>query len=223
MQLAAIIKARTLAFIEIDGLNKHGKIRLADLVSPIVSRYDFKSYPAKLEDFDVEGKGIEFLSGRLGDIVIDQFKIYSGLIFVETLSSTEDSRKVILDMLQWGKEDMGMTVDDRTIRQWAFVSHVTFFSEVSLLRDMSSPLGKLAEKTGRFVSDIFGESLTYHPLNFVVGHDPAARKNGIASFSIQQRANIPFRENKFFSEAPLPTDIHLRFLQELEADVMGSQ
>jgi hypothetical protein len=114
-----------------------------------------------------------------------------------------------------------MTVDERTIQHWAFVSQISFFSEVSLLRAMCSPLDKLAEKTGVAVSDIFGEKIAYHPLSCVVGHDPAARKNGIASFTIQQRANVLFQEKKFFSEAPLPTDVHLQFLREFEEDVKG--
>ena len=221
MQLAAIVKARTLAFIDLDDLNRNGKVRFADAVGPIAQRYDFKAYPAKLEDFDVGDKGAIFSAGRLGEIVIAELKIYSGLVFVETLSSTEDSRKVILDLLDWGKAELGLTVDDKVIQHWAYVSQVTFFSEIPLLRALSPPLANLSTKISDFVSEIFAEPFAYHPLNYVVGHDPAARKNGIASFTIQQRANVQFSENKFFSEAPLPTEVHLRFLRELEEEVSG--
>ena len=53
-----------------------------------------------------------------------------------------------------------------------------------------------------------------------IGHDPLTRKNSIAGISIEHRANVKFSDNKFFSEAPLPTDLHIKFLQELEKDVM---
>lgn len=221
MQLAAITKARTLAFIDIDELNRQGRVRLADIVPAIVKRYDFMAYPTKFEDFDLNDKGVTFSSGRLGEVVIDLVKVYSGLIYVETPSSTEDSRKVILDMLEWGAKELGLTYKEGMIRHWAYVSQVTFFSDLPLLRAVSRPLEKLARKTSEEISKIFEEEITYHPINLVVGHDPALRKNGIASFTIQQRANVKFRDNKFFSEAPLPTETHLKFLAELEADAQG--
>jgi hypothetical protein len=46
-----------------------------------------------------------------------------------------------------------------------------------------------------------------------------ARKYGIAPFSITRRAESRFSENKYFSEAPLPTDIHISLLEEFEAEV----
>lgn len=221
MQVAAIIKARTLAFIDIDELNRHGKIRFSDILPPIVARYDFQSFPTKAEDFDVNDKGVAFGSGRIGDIVIDVLKIYSGLIYVETLSSTEDSRKVILDMLEWGATALQLTYSEGMIRHWAYVSQLTFFSDLPLLRALSAPLDNLAQKTSRYISEVFKQEITYHPINMVVGHDPALRKNAIASFTIQQRVNVDFGDNKFFSEAPLPTEVHVKFLEELEVDTNG--
>jgi hypothetical protein len=49
-----------------------------------------------------------------------------------------------------------------------------------------------------------------------------ARKNGIASLIIEHRVNTPFEENKYFSEAPLPTKLHIKFLEEFEADVLAA-
>lgn len=219
MQLAAIIKARTLAFIELDELNQKGKLRLADIVPAIVKRYEFLSYPTKIEDFDVDEKGVTFKSGRMDDIVIDELKVYSGLTYVETLSSTEDSRTVLLDLMEWGAKELGLTYTPGMIRRWAYVSDLSFFTDFPLLRTLSSPLDNLALKTGQHISEIFGEDIVYHPMNFVVGHDPRVRKNGIAPFSIGHRVNSKFEDNKYFSEAPLPTDVHLTFLSELEDEV----
>jgi hypothetical protein len=221
MELAAVLKARALAFLDIDELNKNGKLRFVDVIAPIVQRYDFKAYPTKLDEINSEN-GATFSSGRLGDIVVGELKVYPGLTYVETLSSTDDSQKVVEDLLNWGTSNLGFTTDKRTIRHWAYVSQLTFYSDIPLLQALSSPIEHLAQKTGQFVSQIFGEKLTYHPLNFVVGHDPAVRKNGIASFTIQPRLNVNFEQNKFFSEAPLPTNVHLQFLRELEEEAKKS-
>jgi hypothetical protein len=35
-------------------------------------------------------------------------------------------------------------------------------------------------------------------------------------FSIERRAEVPFRDNKYFSSAPLPTQDHVAILQEIE-------
>jgi hypothetical protein len=219
MRIAAVTKARALGFIEIDELNRNGRIRLADVVPALVKRYGFLIYPTKIEDFDVNDKGMTFGSGRLNDIVIDELKIYSGAIYAETLSSTDDSRTVLLDILEWGANELELTYTAGMIKRWAYVSDITFYTDFPLLRSLSSPLDKLARKTGDQVTEIFGEDIVYHPMNFVVGHDPRVRKHGIAGFTIQQRVNTKFDENKYFSEAPLPTAVHLKFLAELEEDV----
>jgi hypothetical protein len=69
------------------------------------------------------------------------------------------------------------------------------------------------------LSDIWQEPVRFVPTGITLGHDPTARKYGIASFSIQRRAEARFSDNKYFSEAPLPTDIHLKLLTEFEADI----
>ena len=218
MKLAAVIKARTLAFLDIHELNRGGAIRFADIVPKIVDRYGFLAFPEKFEDFDFAEKGVVFHSGRLSDVVIDKLKIFSGVLYVETLSSTDDSQRVIIDMMTWGRDELGFTSGEEIIRNWAYVSQITFFSSLSMIRAASSPLDKLAAKTGAEVSKIFNETIVYHPLSITIGHDPSSRRNTVSSFLIQQRASVPFEDNKFFSEAPLPTQIHLQFLNELEND-----
>jgi len=66
------------------------------------------------------------------------------------------------------------------------------------------------------------EWATREPAYFRISHDPTARKYGIASLSIEHRVNSLFAENKYFSEAPLPTDLHIKFLEEFEVDVLES-
>src|ERR1017187_4560630 len=90
MKLTSIAKARAVALIDIDELNLNGRVRMADVVTPLVRRYEFATYPNKPEDFDYE-KGVKFGSGRFGETVIDLFGIWQGLITLETLSSTDDS------------------------------------------------------------------------------------------------------------------------------------
>ena len=222
MKLAAVAKARALAIIELNELNVGGKVRFADCVGPLVERYNFAVFPQKPEDFDLSDKGVRFESGKAGDLTIDSLVIYSGAIFVDTFSSTADSRRILLEMLEWGRGALGLTYSTGMIRRWGYISHVMFFTDFPLLKSLSSPLQRLGEKISAVTQELWN-GLSYEPMSVTIGHDPTVRKNAIAGFFIQHRINSPFAENKFFSEAPLPTDLHIKLLEELEADVLGSR
>jgi len=221
MRIGAISKARALAMIELDELNVGGKIRFYDCIAPLVARYGFAVFPQKPEDFDLENKGVRFESGKVDDLTIDSLVIYSGAIYVDTLSSTANSERILLEMLEWEREQLGLTYTAGMIKKWAYISDIVFYTDFPLLASYSSPLQKLAQKTSSVTEKLFG-GLKYEPAYFRISHDPVVRKYGIASLSIEHRTNCLFSENKYFSEAPLPTDLHIKFLEEFEADVLES-
>jgi hypothetical protein len=221
MKLAAISKARALTMIELDELNVGGKVRLLDCVAPIVERYKFAVFPQKAEDFDLGEKGVRFEAGKAGDLTIDSLVIYSGAILVDTFSSTSDSQGILLGMLEWGREALGLTYTPGMLKKWGYISQILFYTDFPLLAAVSPALRNLALKTSSVTEGLFG-GLVYEPVNISIGHDPMARKHGIASFYIQHRVNALFSENKYFSEAPLPTDLHIKFLEEFESDIMES-
>lgn len=221
MRIASIAKARALAIIELDEFNIGGKVRFIDCIAPIVERYRFAVFPQKPEDFDLENKGVKFESGKSGDLTIDSLVIYSGALYIDTFSSTEDSQRIMLEMLEWGREALGLSYTAGMITKWGYVSNIVFYTDFPLLASFSSPLQKLAQKTSSVTEKLFG-GLKYEPAFFRISHDPTVRKYGIASLSIEHRVNSLFGENKYFSEAPLPTDLHIKFLQEFEADVLES-
>jgi hypothetical protein len=221
MQLAGITKARALAVIELDELSLGGKVRFADCVSPIAERYKFLTFPQKAEDFDLEKKGAKFESGKDGDLAIDSLVIYSGALYVDTFSSTAESQRILEEMLAWGAGALGLTYRPGMIKKWGYISDIVFYSDIPILVHMSPPVQRLAEKVSGVTEGLWN-GLKYEPINLSIGHDPTARKNAIASLFIQHRVNSAFSENKYFSEAPVPTDLHIKFLEEFEADILRS-
>lgn len=194
---------------------------MSDCVHSLVEKFDFQMFPTKPEDFDFSDKGVSFGSGKAGGLLIDLLKIYDGALFLDTLSSTSDSKRILLEIMEWGRAELGLSYKESLIRRWGYISQIVFKSEIPLLGMHSSPLRKLAAKTSAVTEEIF-EGLQYEPSQIWVGHDPAVRKNAIASLTIAHRINTAFSENIFFSEAPLPTDLHIKFLSEFEKDVMES-
>jgi hypothetical protein len=221
MRLGAISKARALAIIELDEMNLGGKVRFSDCVAPLISKYRFEKYPQKPEDFDLGDKGVKFESGKAGDITIDSLVIYSGAIYVDTHASTEVSQNILIEMLQWSRAELGLTYQDGMIRKWGYISDLVFFTDFPILASLSAPVRRLAEKTSGVTETLWG-GLKYQTMSISIGHDPTLRKSGIASLFIQHRINSSFADNKYYSEAPLPTDLHIKFLEEFEADVLDA-
>lgn len=216
MRISAINLARTLAFIEIADLDPRGKVFAPDLFQAMAERYKFQRLPKREER---EKEGFIFEEGKIGTKVITKLTIYDALIVLETRSNTSDSKQLIEELLLWGAAKFGINYNPGSIKRFGYVSDVTFFSDVPLLGAGCKPLIDLAEKTSAALTEIWQEPVQYHPANLAVGHDPMARKYGTAPFVITHRAEARYSENKYFSEAPLPTDTHIAFLEEFEAGI----
>jgi hypothetical protein len=218
LQLAAIVLARVLGFIETADLDHRGKVFTPEFVEEVTRRYKFQKFPKTFEELD-ESKGIVFEEGRIGNKVVQKLTIFNTLTTVETRSNTDDSKQILEEMLAWGAAKFGLNYKPGSIKHYAYISDLTFYSDVPLLGAACPFLVDLAAKTGAALTDIWQEPVTYHPANLAVAHDPLTRKNGIAPFVITHRAESKFSENKYFSEAPLPTNMHIAFLEEYEAGI----
>jgi hypothetical protein len=216
VRLSSVILAKTLAYIEIADLNAKGKLFYPEVIKAIAERYKFEKLP-KIEERDE--KGLVFEEGKIGNKVISKLTIFQALIVLETRSNTSDSKQLIEDLLLWGAAKFDFTYSPNSIKRYAYISDLTFYSDVPLLGAACQPLLDLASKTSAALTEIWKEPVQYYPVNLAVGHDPMARSHAIAPFVITHRAESRFSENKYFSEAPLPTDIHIAFLEEFEAEI----
>lgn len=215
MELAAIHLARAMAFIEPIDLNPKGKVFYPDLVKLIVNRYKFEKFPQKLEDFN-ESNGIVFEAGKTNDCVVEKLIIYAYGILIDTRVSTQKSKEILEDALKWASNETGLSY--RPIDRWQYASQITFYSDFALTR-IHPAVQRLAEEISKNVSEMVHETLKYELNVFAVDHDQLERKHPIGRFSIQRRENTPFFENKYFSDAPLQTDIHIKLLEQFEAGI----
>lgn len=220
MRVSAIIQARALAFIELYDLDPRGQAFFPDTIKQLQQRYGFLQVP-KVGEVE-EQKGLELKTGKSGDKVIDVLKIFPNLFVLETHSNTTDSKLILEEMFEWAKKELGLTYDPSMILHWGYVSILSFYSDFNVIEKANTPAAKLAFKTSKAVSEIWKENVSYEARGLSISHDPLTRKNGIASLLITPRAEIPFEQNKFYSEAPLPTDLHIKFLEEFEADVLAT-
>lgn len=221
MKLSAVILARALAFVESFDLSPRGLVFYPDLVAEVVKKYQFQKFPQEFKDFD-EQKGVEFLEGRSGKHVIDRFVIYTNGLLMDTRTDTDVSEGLIHEALAWGKQTFGLNYERSLIKRFGYVSNLTFYSDIDFDR-VNPALSKLAAKLSDALSEIHKEEIRYQTTSLLLQHDPMKRKNGLANFSIAPRAETPFSEHKYYSEAPVPTKVHIELLEELEADLKPSQ
>jgi hypothetical protein len=217
METVAVLLARALAWVESFDLNPTGAVFGPDLVKAIVDRYKFQKFPQKIEEFD-ETKGVTFSQGKFGDTVIEQLVIYTYGIVLDTRKSTQESRRVLEEAFQWGGKTLGLAYKPSMVRGWQYESQVTFYSSGQFL-SVHSALQALAERVTKGVGEITGENLNYELTNLTLNHDLLKRKHPLGLFTIQRRDNTPFSQNKYFSSAPLPTDMHIKILEQFEADL----
>lgn len=219
MQIASVPLARAYAIFQIEDLNPTGTIYYPEIGEALVQRYGFQKYPSKPEDFD-ESKGIEFLEGRLGKVVIDKFVILNSGIYVDTMATTNLSEAVLEDALQWGATNFGVTFRPETIKRWAYVSNITFQSEVPILV-LHPVLQEICSIVTQEVETNFKQKLIYEPAGFNLTYDRLTTSFGTAAFLIQRREGVPLSENKYFSAAPLKTSVHIDLLEALEKHLAG--
>ena len=218
MQLSAVLLARALVFVESFDLNPRGKAYYPDIVRGIVEKCGFQKFPQRLEDFD-EDKGVEFVGGRWGDVTIEMLTIYSNGLRVDTRVSTAESERIIGEALLWGVLTFGLVYDPKMITRRGYVSNLTFHTDVPILGKNNSPASMLAERARESLVNITGDTTPWQPTILTLNSDQFPRKPLHAPFTIQRRANTAFSDNKYFSEAPLPTDVHVSLLEKFEADV----
>lgn len=202
---------------ELTPRNQVGRDKLGEALR---ERYSFLKAPQTLEEFDVQKDGIQFQSGRHGDIVIERLIFYTKGIVVETRSSTKDCEQVLADLIAWIQAQAGVTDALRIIRT-LYGSQLTFYSERSL--DLVNPrLADLATWLSDRIADGMETRLSYGVVGIHFGFDELTYQVSPGRLLIERRAEAPFSENKYFSAAPLRTEDHLEFLRRFEAVLDGT-
>src|ERR1700690_910099 len=99
MELIAINLARVSAFLELLSLDPKGRATVPEGLAGFGSRYAFAKVPQSLADLDFQ-KGALFAAGRFEDIAIDQVQLFHNGIAVDTRSSTENSFRILEDIIE---------------------------------------------------------------------------------------------------------------------------
>lgn len=218
MELSAVLLARVIGFIETSDLNPRGTVPFAKITELVVRRFGFSRYPQSASDYD-EQKGVEFADGYLDGIVIDKLTIWTNGIGVDVRSSTDDGKRILEDSLSWLKGELGLKYEQHMIRRWAYLSQVTLYSGVNLSAH-STAIRNLCDRLSKELGHLQSSAFEFSVTGINLGFDRTVKTLPIAEFTIQRRADTPFEDRKYYSQAPLPTAIHLQLLEQFEKDML---
>lgn len=219
MQLQAVITARLLGFVELATLNPEGKVFFPNIVSAIVERFSFQKYPTTPEQFD-ESKGIEFLDGQWDGVNVSKLTIYNNGFLVDTQSSTDDSERILIESLDWAKKQLGITFEPKMIYRRRYLSDLVFSTDTPVI-DGFEPVDKLRQNLSDAMEVVLDERFHYAGIRLDIDFERFQRQAPIAPLTIQRRNDYAFSDNTYFSEAPLPTEVHWDLLEQYEKDIIS--
>lgn len=215
MELLSVQQARIVVRLPVEELTS-GQLTEPQVTKALTERCEFLSYPQKVEDYLDSAKGLVFEMGRWDDLPITKLTVYPGGLAVDTNSSTQDSERILNEMLAWASDTLGIKYAPSMIEGKGYLSQVTFKSDRSL-NLLNPKLEHFAKKITKSVSEGLGFIFPYETTAIVLGFDTTHVKPNSANFTVERKVDTPFSKDKYFSSAPTPTDEHLRLLEEFEA------
>jgi hypothetical protein len=205
--------ARAFAIFEIADLDPEGHVHYPDLAAAMVQRYSFVKFPTGPDQFD-EAKGINFEMGTWKDTAIAKIGIITAGLIVET-ANTDTSEALLEDALTWAAAEFRLTYKPEMLRRRAFVSQITFHSDAPLL--MLNPIiEKVTNRLSKEIAANLDLALKYEPVGFAANYDKLLSGMTIAPFTLERREGVPFEDKKYFSSAPLRTQVHIELIEAIE-------
>lgn len=218
MKLLSINRSRCIWFVNLTDLNPHGH-SLLRIIPRIIEKYNFQKFPSNFEEFDLT-QGVKFLGGTFKkknseyDINVD-FYAFNWGAFADTRSSTEDSDAFLDELLTWIGNELDLVPYQEILKTKVYLSELWVQTD----KPLNALNQKLNDFSNRLTSLIVGHE--HHPIAFetsgiAFGTDPNIG-NTPGPFKFERAENTPFGENRYYSAAPLQTNLHFEMLEELES------
>jgi hypothetical protein len=221
MKISAITGARIIALFELNDLFPNGTVSLSRITPQIVAKLGFRVFPSSVEQFD-ESKGLVFQDGMWNGFPIAKLTLYNDGIVLDANQDTATSLKILKESLSWAADEFGLSVSERMFRRIRYVSSFAFYSDVPSLLS-STPIANIAGRLSDELVSILGRQREYEAVRIDIQFDESDEKSNITGLTIQRRANSPFEEGKYYTQAPLPTDVHIALIEQFERDVLASR
>jgi hypothetical protein len=194
-----------------------------ELAEKLAKEYGFVGLPRPEQFLPNVETGAEFQHGRalIGTktVVIDKLTVFRDGIVIDTSSSTDDCDLLLVHLLRWAET---ASVNIELTGPRTYVSQVIVRLE-SALDILSSVSALVSDRIGSLLPQ-YGINAPKYALNAINWlFDQIERTTGTkpGPFVIERRADTPFVENLYFSQAPLKTRDHLALITAIETQLQS--
>jgi hypothetical protein len=218
MKLLSVKLSRSIWFVNLNELNPRG-LSLLPLVQSLITKYNFQLFPNKPDElFGKEINELKFIGGSFQKdtqhtINVDLIIFNWGLV-AETRSSTHDSDAFLDDLLNWASTEIELVTYKEVIRSKVYLSELWVQIDKSL-NSLNHKLNNFAKRLTSLVEGHGHHSFAFETSGIVFGTDYTV-VGPPGAFRFERMVDVPFIENRYYSVAPLQTDLHLEMLEELE-------
>jgi hypothetical protein len=196
---------------------------LPEVIAEVATRYHFVEFPTDISQLIAHGtlepeSPAVFRHGKtnIGDrlLLIDELQVYANGTVVSTQGPTTDSDIITEQLVIWASERYNLQFE--SIKPFGHVSNIEV-RFTNPLPDLFSPLRELGSAINASLGPFWEDMPPYEMTAIYFGMDPTrAPKNNAGIFRIERRAEMPFEQGLYFSEAAISTDNHLKILEKFE-------
>jgi hypothetical protein len=226
VKLIEVVMTQVIRFMRVS--SKSGGIYLPEAVQAMRERYGFLKAPTSLEEYD-PAQGVTFSHGKFllpepvrtegmpAEILIDRFQIYTNGVLVQTRTYSTVADLFLDDLLTWAIERFQLSyLDDSPVRK-GYLSQLNVFLDADLNTFMRG-ISSLSKKVNALIEKYGQKAPTFEVSGFSL-HGDTTQQIPLpvpTVFSIERKAQVPYKSKTYFAQAPLTTTDHLEALELLE-------
>jgi hypothetical protein len=223
MEIISHLLGREIRVLSIDEVIPMGGVFLPDVIEKISKHYSFQGTPVlNRPPREVFSEGMKFEMGKLAledrDIPIQQLTFFNDAILVNAFTSA-DARVILNDVFSWGQSAFGLRpLPEGRQRLYGSQFVAKLHGLGDFVRNHQGILAAIQNQMKR-VYDI-EDSLYARTLQFDYDRQLLPKVfEPLPAFVIELKANMPYSEDAYFCQMPLPTEQHVELLQLLETMV----
>jgi len=137
-------------------------------------------------------------------------QLYHDGVVAETRHSTGESDNLLNDVLDFMVKSYGLRFEDTMIRKKSYSSEIILSSDIAL--DSISPkFAKFFDLLQNFVPDV----PDFRTCGIHFASEADSSQSG-SIFRLERQVKQPFSSNRYYSQAPVRTEVHIVLVEALE-------
>jgi len=211
MDLRRIVASKAIRFFAAES----GGVYMPDAAALLKEKFRFMRTPETVEDFQDSEKR-KFMHGTFEGIVIDSLEVHPDGVVVDTKANTRISDEFINEMIDLVTKELNFSLIEMPNTKRAYVSEVEVFLDKEL-HERFERFNAACKKINDTVSGYADSMPPFQPTGLIIDYDRTASPHlSPHSFILDRRRAASFDTQIYYSIAPLPTNVHLEVIAEIE-------